>query len=252
MTEQEIRALVTSVVEQLLAERTRPRRALVLFTGALLGFDDAMDSLGRLKDDGWQLNQVMTESARHVLNPARLDALGLEELTRDLVRDHQLLLIPTLTCNVAAKASQGIADCLASNLVHQFLLQNRPVVAARNGACPDHPDKRAWFPDIPPAFAERLRQNLTDLAGYGVTFCEAAQLDRVAQQVWRERVAPGPDAIPSAGAVHCDRTLISQTVLTPLADDITLQIPAGALVTSLAQDIARAKRIQLIRAPKGI
>ena len=53
-----------------------------------------------------------------------------------LVQAHDLLVVPTLTANLAAKVAHGIGDCLASNVVAEFIMSNKPVVVATNGVCP--------------------------------------------------------------------------------------------------------------------
>lgn len=255
---EELRAIVRDAIREVMAELAQPRRGLVLFTGALLGFDEAAAALARLKAAGWELNMVQTESARHVLDPARIAELGLVELHENLVRDHELLLVPTLTVNLAAKASLGIADCLGSNLVHQFLLQNRPVVAVRAAACPDSPEKRAWFPDINPALARRMRVNLTELHEMGVELCAPHELDAVAERARRRAPArlPADGNPPAAGHLPephtCSQRVVTQATLTAVPEGVTLRLVPRAIVTDLAQDLARQRRITLERVTEGV
>lgn len=258
MSERELRQLIAQVVLEVLGEQHH--RALVLFTGALLGFEDAADSLDRLTTAGWELDYVMTPSAKHVLDPERIARLGMREVSSNLVADHEILLVPTLTCNIAAKAAVGIGDCLASNVLHQFLLQHRPIVAARTAACPDSTAKKQWFPHIPAAYAAQLRANLEALERYGVALCGADELDRAAQQrlsrTRAEALPTPPRAVQgtvatSAAAGRIHTRVIGQAELARLPQGSTLEVPARAIVTDLARDLARANHITIVRNSAG-
>ena len=165
MTEDQLRELIRQTIEEIL--NPQPRRALVLFTGALLGFEDALDGLAAVAADGVELDYVQTPSAARILDQERIAAVGMTEVSNKLVREHQMLIVPTLTVNIAAKVVHGIGDCLASNLLAEFIMANRPVVAVESAATPDSPEKQGWFPRMPAAYAARLRRNLAELADFG-------------------------------------------------------------------------------------
>ena len=113
----------------------------MLFSGALLGFDAALESLKRASAHvnlAWR----QTDSASRILDQERIAALGMTPVEKSLVQAHDLLIIPTLTANLAAKVAHGIGDCLASNVVAEFIMSNNPVVVATNAACPDSADRR--------------------------------------------------------------------------------------------------------------
>jgi len=192
MTETELKTLIRQAIADLLAPR--PRRALVVFTGGLLGFEDALDSLRRLASTGVTLEYVQTPSARHVLDQDAIKGLGLAEAAPHAYGRNTMLIAPTLTSNIAAKVAHGVADCLASNLISDFIMNNRLVVASRTPVCPDGAAKRALFPQMPPAYADLLRGNLTALASFGVHLCNAGTLCRTAIAAWeaRDRADRGP------------------------------------------------------------
>lgn len=192
MTEADLRALIVDAIIDLMTPA--PRRALVLFTGGLLGFDDAIEELRLLAADGVQLDYLQTPSAERILDQARIRSIGMREVSTRMVEEHDMLIAPTLTSNIAAKVAHGVADCLASNLFSEFIMSNRMVVASRTAICPDGPAKRGWFPDMPPAYADLLRGNLTTLASFGVRLAAAPRLYRTVIAAWerreRERRAP--------------------------------------------------------------
>ncbi|MEN0072665.1 MAG: flavoprotein [Propionicimonas sp.] len=277
ITETEVRALVREALAELLAPP--PRRALVLFTGGLLGFDDAVDNLRMLAAEGVQLDYLQTPSATRILDQRKIAALGMREVSTKMVEEHDMLIAPTLTSNIAAKVAHGVADCLASNLFSEFIMSNRLVVVSRTAICPDGAPKQSWFPQMPPAYADLLRANLTALASFGVRLASAHALARTALAAWDRRdkahrtelaaalgispvglarrtgapcgaaeqvpaapVEPGPGEV-----VRCERTLISQQVIQQLPDGVELRIPARASVTAMARDIASTRSIRISR-----
>jgi hypothetical protein len=200
-----------------------------------------------------------------------------------MVEEHDMLIAPTLTSNIAAKVAHGIADCLASNLFSEFIMSNRLVVASRTAICPDGRAKQSWFPHMPPGYADLLRGNLAALASFGVRLTESRFLCRTALAAWErrdaERRAPlvaalgtsvagvvaelaadvasmasvdesdSPHRSPAAGGgvVPCPRSLISQQVVQQLPAGVELRIGARAMVTAAARDAASARSIRISR-----
>lgn len=277
MTEAELRDIVRAAILEVMGPS--PRRALVVFTGGLLGFEDAIASLRVLAAQGVQLDYLQTPSAERILDQDLIRSLGMREVSKRMVEEHDMLIAPTLTSNIAAKVAHGIADCLASNLFSEFIMANRLVVASRTAICPDGSAKQSWFPHMPPAYADLLRGNLSALAAFGVRLTESRFLCRTALAAWdrrdQERRAPfvaelgtsvagvlagldGPAApataspaaatpAPAPGVVPCARSLISQQVVQQLPHGVELRVTAGARVTALARDLAAARSIRITR-----
>lgn len=282
MTEAEVRALVRDAILEVMVP---PRRALVLFTGGLLGFEDAVESLRRLAATGVQLDYLQTPSAERVLDQALIGSLGMREVSKRMVESHDLLIAPTLTANIAAKVAHGIADCLASNLFAEFIMADRLVVASRTAICPDGAAKQSWFPHMPPGYADLLRGNLGALAGFGVRLSEARFLCRTALAAWdrRDAAVRGPlvaalgtsvagfvaaverrrPDVPGFGAgvvgelrattpsastpVPVGIGLVSQQLVQQLPSGTELRIGPKALVTAAARDAAAARSIRISR-----
>ncbi|MCT1458348.1 flavoprotein [Aestuariimicrobium sp. p3-SID1156] len=252
MTEQELREIVRRTVLEVMASQPNiaaglsptARRALVLFNGAWLGFDESVRQLERVRDAGVELDIIQTDSAKRFLEQHKIAPLG-QEVTQNLVSDHPMLIIPTLTVNCAAKVAHGMADSLATNVIHEFILLNRPIVAVRTAACPDNAEKRAWFPDIPPAFAKVLRRNLQALADFGVQLTDVDGLHDAVIAAWaRLDGAPVPGRAEPRTALP---DLVSHALLAGVPDGGVLKVARKALVTALAKDEAAARGIRIER-----
>ena len=197
MNPDQLRAIIRQTLVELLAPA--PRRALVVFTGGLLGFDECLGGLRALADEGVALDVVQTPSARRILDQHKIGALGLPQVDDHLVANHQMLIAPTLTANVAAKVSHGIADCLASNLFSEFIMSNRLVVASSTAVSPDEAPKRSIYPEMPSGYAELLRANLTALTSFGVRLAGSQARARSALAAFDRRDAAHKDALIAQG-----------------------------------------------------
>lgn len=283
MTADDVSALVRRALAELVTPP--PRRALVLFTGALVGFERVIGELDLLAASGVELEYVQTPSAERILDQRLIASVPMRPADRHLTGSHDTLVVATLTQNAAAKTAHGIADCLASNLLNDYLLAGRPVVAAASGCDPDDPDKRRWFPTIPEGLAAVMRENLETLRGFGVRTARAGALARTVlaayERAERARTAPLTTALgmsrrelldrlgasapatpvavggraaraaaapaPRTGAVSVQLRLISQRVVQRLPVGTVLRVPAGAQITAMAADVARTRSVTIIR-----
>lgn len=283
MTADDVSALVRRALAELVTPP--PRRALVLFTGALIGFERVIGELDLLVASGVELEYVQTPSAERILDQRLIASVPMRPADRHLTGSHDTLVVATLTQNAAAKTAHGIADCLASNLLNDYLLAGRLVVAAASGCDPDDPDKRRWFPTIPEGLAAVMRENLETLRGFGVRTARAGALARTVlaayERAERARMAPLTTALgmsrrelldrlgapapatpvavggraaraaaapaPRTGAVSVQLRLISQRVVQRLPVGTVLRVPAGAQITAMAADVARTRSVTIIR-----
>lgn len=241
MTEAQLRGLIREILADLLPggqpTPALPRTALVLFTGARLGFEEACASLGRMRAD-LSLDWIQTDSARRVLDQSTIEAIGMTPAEKSLVASHDLLVVPTLTVNMVAKVVHGIGDCLASNVIAEFIMSGKPVVVATNAACPDSAGKRGWFPRMPAGYQAMLRENLMRLRSFGVHLTDASRLDRaVTRQIRRDAPAP-----PAASVPH---RVVTESTIAGLPDGVVVQLAPRTIITDLAREAAARRHITL-------
>lgn len=245
MDEMSLRILIREVILEVLAER----RALVLFTGALVGSEDAITGLRELAAAGVHLDAVFTPSAKRVIPEHLLEGLPLNDVTNNLVSDHRVLVVPTMTTNTVAKIVHGVTDSLATNVISEFIMLDRPIIAARDAADPDAPAKKAWFPTMPAAYAKMLRSNLETLASFGVHLCEAQNLarDTLAVLDGPPRGVMSNNAPIPAGVVPVvfDKAVLGSRDLRVLDPGSRVHISPSTIVTAMAHDYAKANDIAL-------
>jgi hypothetical protein len=132
-------------------------------------------------------------SATRILDQQAIAAIGMTPVRVAGHLGHDMLIIPTLTVNMVAKVAHGIGDCLASNVIAEFIMRGKPVVVATNAACPDSPDKRGWFPDMPDGYAAHAaREPGEPLASFGVRLTSADRLDAAVAGARTQRCQPRP------------------------------------------------------------
>ncbi len=153
------------------------KSATVLFTGALIGYGDAVASLKELKDDGWKLTAVLSKAAAEVLTEERIkkdinpDVIYVEGAPvdgRKIIDDNQLVIIPTLTINTAAKIANCISDNLLTNMISRAMSSGKPIIAAIDGCCPDNEIRAKIGFKVTEAYKARMRRNLEDIQSYGI------------------------------------------------------------------------------------
>ncbi|GAA3512598.1 hypothetical protein GCM10022262_40720 [Georgenia daeguensis] len=246
MDERELRGLIRQIVSDMLQPR-RGQNALVLFSGASLGFEAALGSLARLAPE-MGLDWIQTPAAEHILDQDAIAASGMTPANQSLVQAHDVLIVPTATVNLLAKVAHGVCDCLASNVMAEFIMSNKPVVVAVNAACPDSADKRGWFPDIPPGYRDLLRGNLERVRSFGVRLTSAEQLDRaVRRQLTKTAALPGGDATQESPVIRCTEPVVHEALLRAVPPGTVLQLEPAALITPLARETAAARSIAFER-----
>lgn len=175
-------ALMSTIVEYIsdqviLRYMDTCKRAAVLFTGALIGYKEAVESLNDLKSKGWQFTAVLSKAAAEVIteekikndiDPVAIYVEGAPVNGRQIVNDNQFVIIPTLTINTAAKLSNCIFDNLITNMTSYALHSGTPVIAAVDGCCPDNKVRHNLGFKVTDAYKAKLRSNLVDLQTYGI------------------------------------------------------------------------------------
>jgi hypothetical protein len=254
MNEEELRSVIRAVIEaieEIMAENNRTRKALVAFTGGMINFDEALDSLIRLKAAGIEMRYLSSPAADIIHDQDRIAGLGIPKAEDfGLAKNYDALVIPLLTVNTAAKAAHAISDTKITNLIRGFLQVGKPVVAARDAADPDCPAKRNLYPNMTSGLADTFRENLCRLEMIGVTLTPARDLCTATQQALK--MAAESDCcqtcVPAGSTINCpDRFLTANTIQQLAAGSVIRMTDPRAIVTSMAADLAATRGIRIER-----
>ena len=261
--------VVQEVVKRYLAQS---KKALVLFSGALIGIQEAYDNLNQLKEDGWSLTVVMSASAKEIISvetikekigPVAIYAEGDPVAYRKLVDECNYVIIPTLTINTTAKVANAINDNLLTNIIYRSMSVGKPIVAAIDGCCPDNEVRNKMGFKVTEAYKAKLRSNLEAMQSYGIVLTSAKNLFKKVNKVLAgsvsfsnvrkaeskaEAKAAKSVAKPvSGGAVRLDKNVISRNDILLNRQYKTIIVGKRANVTALAQDEAFRYGITIVK-----
>lgn len=276
-------ALMSTIVEYIsdqivLRYMDACKKAAVLFSGALIGYADAVRSLNELKKDGWSLTVIMSKAADEVLTKERIqndigpDAIYVEGAPvngRQIIDDNQFVIVPALTINTAAKVANCISDNLLTNMISRAMATGKPIVAAVDGCCPDNEVRAKLGFKVTDAYKARMRSNLEALQSYGIHLTVDNNLFEKVNKVYTASFDfPAPDsdekpaqekAKPAAGtscgcskpaetvSVKLDKKVIGRVDIAKNARFKTIIVGADAVVTGLAVDEAYNRGITIVR-----
>lgn len=253
-----IEFLAQRVMEKLLERR---KQALVVFTGAMLGAEEAVSSLEKLRSEGYELwlffshsaaQRLDVEQIRTKLTPQALWVGTPGETPEALSARFDTVIVPTATVYTASQVAQCMAGTPASSIILDALMRGKRVVMATDGCCPDNPKRVQRGFHIPPAMKETMRSHLQQLQAYGVKLTSARSLARATQEGMdgvrnSKNEAPAPVQSPAdAGAqLRVEGRVISGGHIRACPPGGTVWVEPHALITQLAQDEARLRGISI-------
>lgn len=215
-------ALMSTIVEYIsdqivLRYMDACKKATVLFSGALIGYAEAVTSLKKLKQEGWELTAVLSRAADEVLTKDRIqndigpNAIFVEGAPvngRQIIDDNQFVIIPSLTINTAAKVANCISDNLLTNMISRAMATGKPIVAAVDGCCPDNEIRAKLGFKVTEAYKARMRNNLETIQSYGIHLTVDHDLCEKVNKVYTasfdfpapdKDLKPAPDKKPGQG-----------------------------------------------------
>jgi hypothetical protein len=256
--EQLLIEMVVRVLALLMAEPTsRHKRILVLFGGASAGWQAGLEAIAMLAQDGNQVTAVLTSSAASILGEGKIREAGASKVILPgvfadapaLVKEHDLVLIPTLSMNLAAKLALGLFDSLPATLALGALLAGKPVLAVRDGADPDGCGGRVWgAAGAAATLRARLTTNLKTIESYGIRLVAVDDfVPAVRQQLSATYTPPTQTSFPTASSAPVvAAAVITQADIAHLQEGGLLRIPNGSRLTPLAQETADRLRLEVV------
>lgn len=265
-----IQKIVDEVVRRI---KNQPKKAVVFFTGATIGFDESMDSLLKLQKDGWQLKVVLSDDGMKVLDPLAIQKeLSLDVIyhsgniksQKELYGSADLFVMATMSVNTAAKLAVGITDTVLLSLVNHGFMAGTPVVAAINACDPDDPQRATLgMGKSSPKYREMLNNNIKTLRDFGMKLVSGKDLyatcvggtpteandlivEKTARSVSKETVV---NQILPGKSSECviDKNVISRVDILKARESDVIKIPSGSIITGYAADAAKEFGLQIIR-----
>lgn len=150
-----------------------------------------------------------------------------------MVRKSDVILLPVLTINSAAKMVHGIADNSVLRIIQGGLLEGKKIIAARNACLPEGICRTTGAN----AYLMNLKKNVSTLSEFGIRFVDVNELSSVISAR-----AEGSDTKKPETETYLDARLLDVNTLRA-AGAKNIYLPEGAVITPLARDYARSKGI---------
>lgn len=275
MEPQELKTQIEQAIISVIAERVverfieRQKEALVLFTGATIGFSQAIESLNALQADGWKLKIVMSRAAERVLGKSLVQRLlGIEEIVTEdsgtdshvLAKGYKFILVPSLSINSAAKVAHNIGDNLVTDTIAYGLQKGKYVIAAINACCPDNAERAQIGFGANEAYRRQMTQNIETMRAHGVSVTISESLYQKTQRAFakslRSEFSGKIQRFESAGErvsasqrkeIAVQDRIISRARVVQNQGNDRMIVPKNAIITALAQEEANRLNIKLIR-----
>ena len=178
-----IEYIVNKVIEKL---EQRQKTALVLSTGASIGFRQSIESLNKLQQNGWQFKVVISKAAEDVLTEDLIKkSLNIESVIKEddkpdikeLLDQNNLIIIPSLTINTASKIANCISDTLITNIVSKAMMSGKKIIASLNACCIENEERKSIYGDnVSLAYKNKLKNNLETIKSYEIELTTSENL----------------------------------------------------------------------------
>lgn len=230
-------------------------KVLAIFTGGTIGLDTSLEEIKALQAINTGLTVVLSEAAEKIIGINWIkEKLGshVQVVTTQspypgqYLRAADIVIVPVLTQNTAAKLAYTLSDTMVSTLIFQALMLGKPVIAAQNAADPEDGWRRQkGMEKAPPGLKQALLGNLNTLQSYGIQLVPVESLaEKAKEKLIPEltlQVVQGPEKSSKRKVIDADtvRRAAQRSVT-------TLSVSQGTLITPLARDIARECNIEII------
>lgn len=256
--------LIDYIVEKVIIKlEENNKKALVMFTGATIGFKESIESLKKLKSSGWKLEVVLSKAATNVLTESLVkELLDVDNIIKEsedtdvhkLVDENNIVIIPTLTINSCSKIVNCISDSVATNIVSYALMKGKKVVASVNGCCPDNEERISLFGDnLSPLRKEMLRNNLTKLKEHGIVITKSENIDSKVNKNFKsifnlkKQINTNYYKKSYNNEVYLDKKIISRMDIYENRIFKNIRVSKDSIITDLAREEALRLKINLLK-----
>ncbi len=230
------------------------QKALVIFTGGTIGFEQGLAEIKKLQDLCVSVTVVLSASAEKVLGIQRItEELGshIHIVTAqspypgNILRETDIVIVPVLTQNTAAKLAYTLSDTMVSTLILQGLMMGKPVIAAFNAADPlDSWRAQYKMGESAPGLVQALQANLKKLKAYGIQLVPVQDIAGVSQQLLHPK-----EEQAAVNSLTNKKTILDAASIQTAAQNgsTSITVLKGTIITPLARDVARDCGVEIVQ-----
>ncbi|MFW6001325.1 MAG: flavoprotein [Halanaerobium sp.] len=266
--------LISRIVKEVLKSLNLEQKTILnkkkitaVFTGGKIDYQKSMDQLEKLDNKfeaDWQL--IFSKSAEEILDSKKIAAeLGAEivdpKKALKNIKDRDLIIVPILTMNSAAKLASHFLDTDAVYYIFKSLILGVPVIAAKNAADLNGEGWQEFGLDkLPEPLLADNQKHLSKLQSYGIKVIDAAEITDTALKIldadntknessnngnFNKEINIENDKTNRStdqNTVFLDSKVITYREINPLADYVEfVHVREDAVITPYARDIAENK-----------
>lgn len=233
-------------------------RVLAVFTGGSIGLETGLEELKTLQAIGIDLTVVLSQAAETVIGENWIkEKLGNEirvitsqsPYPGKYLRAADIVLVPVLTQNTAAKLAHTLADTMVSTVIMQALMLGKHVVAAANAADP----RDGWriqknMGQAPSALCEALENNLKKLAAYGIELIPVNKLAAAAKKLLVQEAKEAETSLPVNTEKVSKKQVLDAAFVREAAQGgrKIVRVAKETIITPLARDVARECKVDIL------
>jgi len=240
-----VREVTVSVFADLIVEKLnqelklRKKKLLVVFSGGAYGLKDSVASIKALIDEGYKTKVVLSKSADKVLGRNLIKSmLGFNKVYVDgdenidkFLEESDILILPSLTINSAAKVACCICDNYLTRAANYFILRDKIIYASTNSCCPK--DDERVFSSMNPSnsfYEKKMIENMETVKSYGVSFSHAKDIyNKIANM---KNISALEDT-----KIYCsDKKIFTKSDVVMLIENSTLKVQQNSIFTALAKE----------------
>ena len=217
------------------------KRILAIFDATEVNFARPLEQLDKCIQGGYVVTAILSDIAAKTLDISYIRSVCGEEQVfiageitslQPFTEGFSLIVIPTLSCTMAAKLSLGMADTPCAYLVFRAPLRGNRVIATSDGF------EISDGSEIPPEISKLGQDYIKILSDFGVQFVTT---DRIAETVLSD--ATHHFNADSVGG----QNVITASVIDGLASGVReFRYTNPAIITPLARDLAAREGIRLV------
>lgn len=245
--------VITDVIVQEVIQRLKERskKAIVIFSGGALGFSDCIDSINRLIKEDWHISVVLSKEANVVLTEETIVSLldvdnvyveGRDCNLYDLYQEANIVIVPILTVNSAAKVANCIRDTFLTNIISESIMMDKPVICAVNSCCPMNKERLQLNKrSIRKNYSDKMTKNLEALKNYGIALIDAKDIDKKTKKIANELF------YNNRAIERIDKKIITVSDIANIQNKSKVNIAKDTIITELAKEMISKKQIEISR-----
>lgn len=215
---------------------------IVIFTGSNVNISEKVAELKKVKEKGFAFSVAFSFVGDKLLpkdyiinSLAPVETFGEEDLVNieEIIKKYNILISPNITLNTIAKVATGVIDSFASNLIWNYLYEEKLVYLDFDSVKRQH-GKVSHNKAINSIIENYIRI----LKEMGVKEIESGKYEEIIT-----------DELPKEGSafkgINDRNKVITVTDLKNVTPNSVLTLPRGTIITPMAKDIANQMGIKL-------